>query len=201
MEHSLLSWRKVSTELVADCKVFSVNRNHSCLENGTSDSLHSFYVLHPHNWVNVIPITPFGEIVMVEQYRHGIEHVTLEIPGGMVDPTDSSSAEAGVRELLEETGYISDDWKFIGRNHPNPAIQSNICDTYLARNVRQIEQPSFDSSGTELISLRLVPLDRIPELIKEGVITHALVIVAFHLLQLHEFGTALYCSRQTSGAK
>lgn len=188
MESSILLWKKVSTEVVADCKVFSVNRNDSRLADGTNDQLHSFYVLHPHDWVNVIPVTADGKVVMVEQFRHGIEHVTLEIPGGMIDPTDSSSAEAGLRELREETGYVSEDWLLLGQNHPNPAIQSNICDTYLARNVRQIEQPSFDDSGTESISLRLVPIQLIPDLIKSGVVTHALVIVAFHLLLLHDNG-------------
>lgn len=125
---------------------------------------------------------------MVEQFRHGIEHVTLEIPGGMVDPEDASSLEASTRELREETGYVSSDWLFLGQYHPNPAMQSNICDTFLARNVLQVEQPRFDHSETELISLRLVPIYRIPELIKLGVVTHALVIVAFHLLALHADG-------------
>lgn len=186
MDNSTLMWRTVSTELVADCKVFSVNRNNSRRAQDDSEQLHSFYVLHPHNWINVIPVTAAGEVVMVEQYRHGIGHVTLEIPGGMVDATDFSPVDAAVRELLEETGYVSDDWVSLGRIHPNPAIQSNVCDTYLARNARQIEQPSFDGTGTEMINLRLVPLEQIPELLKAGVITHALVIVAFHLLQLND---------------
>ncbi|MFA7335892.1 MAG: NUDIX hydrolase [Candidatus Obscuribacterales bacterium] len=142
---------------------------------------HDFYVFKPTDWVNVIAVTPDYQVVLIEQYRHGIEQVTLEIPGGMIDEADGGSLIAGQRELLEETGCSGDDLVFLGRNHPNPAIQSNICDTYLSLNVKQIQVPSFD--GTEEVAIRLVPIKDIPRLIKNGMITHALVIVAFHYLQ------------------
>ena len=99
----------------------------------------------------------------------------------MIDEEDGGSLIAGQRELLEETGCSGDDLVFLGRNHPNPAIQSNICDTYLSLNVKQIQVPSFD--GTEEVAIRLVPIKDIPRLIKNGMITHALVIVAFHYLE------------------
>lgn len=186
-----LSWTTVSSERIADCKVFSVTEKKSTQTTGHKEGVHNFYVLHPDTWVNVIPVTDDGHVVMVEQFRHGLERVTLEIPGGSVDRSDRSSAVAAQRELLEETGYVSDNWLLIGSNHPNPAIQSNICDTYLARGVRQIEKPTFAGSGTELIAIRLVPIRDIPVLIKSGIITHALVIVAFYFLQLSEEGRAL----------
>ncbi|HEY9867912.1 MAG TPA: NUDIX hydrolase [Candidatus Obscuribacterales bacterium] len=192
MEHPLLSWKTISSERIADCKVFSVTHIRSRWVSGGQKDVHNFYLLHPCNWVNVIPVTQDRKVVMVEQFRHGIETVTLEIPGGSVDPEDASWQAAAARELLEETGFVSDDWVRVGFNHPNPALQSNICETYLARNVRQIQQPRFDESSSERISLRLVPLDDIPELIRSGTISHALVIVAFYLLQLHDDGKELF---------
>lgn len=181
MSRQILPWEKVATQTIADCRVFSVNRY---LARRTKDSIHDFYVLHPSNWVNIIPITPDNQVVLIEQFRHGTQTITLEIPGGQIDSDDPSAMHAAARELVEETGFVAEQLVHLGTNHPNPAIQSNICETFLAKNVRQEFTPRFDS--TEDIAVRLTPIADIPKLIQSGVITHSLVIVAFHLLLLHE---------------
>ncbi len=191
MDDISVTWQRLSSEQIADCRVFSVNRNSVRITSDRDLGTHQFYILHPSNWVNVIPVTTDGQVVMVSQYRHGIESDTLEIPGGMVDAEDPSSLAAAKRELFEETGYVSNNWVKLGTNHPNPALQSNTCDTYLAIDAQQIQKPEFDGSGTEIIKLRLVPIAEISELIKSGEITHALVLVAFYMLQLHETGRQL----------
>ncbi|MFN8552829.1 MAG: NUDIX hydrolase [Candidatus Obscuribacterales bacterium] len=180
-----LSWQKHSKEKLADCKVFSVNKvvaTSKCAEKKTGH----FYTLDCGAWVNVIAITDDDHVVMVEQYRHGVENLTLEIPGGSVDDTDADPLEAAVRELREETGFVSESWAFLGKTHPNPALQGNLCYTYLARGVRQIESPKFDGTGTEKINTRMVRLSEINSLIGKGQISHALVIVAFHFLNVQE---------------
>lgn len=179
-EFPVRHWVTHSTDLVADCRVFSVHRNLS--SRSPEDDKHHFYIVRPSNWVNVIPITPDGKVVLIEQFRHGIGGITLEIPGGMVDPEDGGSNIAAERELLEETGYKGQELHFLGCNHPNPALQPNICDTYLSVNATHIQVPNFDS--TEEIAIKLVPIKEIPALISSGKISHALVIVAFQYLQL-----------------
>ncbi len=176
------NWQTISSEKIADCRVFSVNR--TLASPAGEERTHHFYVLHPSHWVNVLPITENNEVVLVEQFRHGTGQLTLEIPGGMVDFDDPSPMHAGARELLEETGYEGSELIHIGRNHPNPAIQSNYCDTFLARGVKRIIEPKFDRN--EYIEIRLTPIEQIPELIQSGQITHALVIVAFYYLHLYE---------------
>lgn len=183
-EREILPWQKIETHRIAECKVFSVHRNRSLMPTASEEKAYDFYVLHPSNWVNVIPITARGEVVFIEQYRHGIEQITLEIPGGAIDAADSSSAEAAARELFEETGFVSDNFVFLGRNHPNPAMQSNYCDTFLALDARRICVPRFE--GTEDIALKLIGLDEVPHVIKSGAITHALVLVAFYQFQLYQ---------------
>jgi len=96
----------------------------------------------------------------------------------------SPPLEAAKRELLEETGYVSDDWLCIGKVHPNPAIQDNTCYTYLARNVKKVQEPSFE--GTEDIASFLTPARDIHRLVAEGKITHSLVISAFYWYYLHK---------------
>ena len=105
--------------------------------------------------------------------------VTLEIPGGMCDPGESP-LEAARRELLEETGHEAQEMVELGWVHPNPAIQTNRCYTYLARDVRQVSEPAPD--GNESFEQLSVPLSEIPQLIATRGITHALVVAAFHLL-------------------
>lgn len=149
---------------------------------GAVQKTHDFYVFHSGDWVNIIPVTSSGEVILIEQYRHGTEEFTLEIPGGSIDPEDPSPLQAAQRELLEETGYSARKLRHIGSSHPNPAIQSNACHTFLAEDVHQIQIPEFKT--TEEVAIRKVRADDIPELIRSGVITHALVLVAFYWLQL-----------------
>jgi ADP-ribose pyrophosphatase len=144
---------------------------------------HEFVVLESADWVNVIPLLDDGRVVLVRQYRHGREEVTLEIPGGMIDPDDASPAEAARRELLEETGYAAERVEPIGVIEPNPAIQANLCHSFVASGLR-LQQPQM-LDGTEEIEVDTAPLDEIPRLIREGRIGHSLVVVAFcHYLGL-----------------
>jgi ADP-ribose diphosphatase len=138
---------------------------------------HDFYVLEAPDWVNVIPLLDDDRVVMVRQYRHGRREPTLEIPGGMVDPTDVDPLAAARRELLEETGYRSGNLSKIGVIAPNPAILANLCHSYVARQLTFLGTQDLDS--TEEIEVCTVPLSKIPGMIQDGTITHSLVVVAF----------------------
>lgn len=140
-----------------------------------------FYVMDCPDWVNVIALTEDDEVVLVQQYRQGIDDVTLEIPGGMLDPGEDPLA-AGRRELREETGYSAGEGAVIGTIDPNPALQSNRCHTVLFWGVRPDGFQSMDPH--EEIAVRRVALDRVPGLIRDGRISHALVVAAFYHLSM-----------------
>lgn len=168
------SWQRVSSEAVADCRVFSVRRDY-CTRSGDGKES-DFFVIESPDWMNVIAITKSGEIVLIEQFRHGTCEVSLELPGGIIDEGESAE-EAARRELVEETGYTSSDWAFLGSCRPNPALQANTMFYFLARDCEETDEISLDPN--ESIVTKLVPESGIEDLISNGSISHALVVAAF----------------------
>jgi ADP-ribose pyrophosphatase len=168
-------WPLIRSTLDKSYRVFSVRTDKACCPRTGEE--YDFYVLESRDWINIIPLTPDNQVVMARQYRHGTREITLEIPGGLVDPGDTSE-EAARRELLEETGYEAKEVIFLGSACPQPAILNNRSVTYLARGVQRAQEPQLDE--TEDIEVVLVPLSEIPGLIRGGEITNAMVILAFY---------------------
>ncbi len=172
-------WRKEKTRSLGSYRIFELREDFYSLPRSHQPA--SFYVLETPDWVNVIPLTDRGEVVLIRQFRFGIEETSLEIPGGIVDPGLTPLA-AGQKELLEETGYTSDQWEYLGFVHPNPAFLNNRCHTFVARGVKRTADPAPEED--EEFEIVQVPFDRIREWIGKGEITHSLVICAFHLYGL-----------------
>lgn len=170
------SWRLLDTRQVTDHKIFTVNEDRYRFL--PTEKERPFVRLCCPPWVNIIPITAEGDVVLVRQYRHGVREITLEIPGGMVDPDEDPQLAAG-RELLEETGYEAQEIKLLGNVWPNPAIQDNLCYFYLAENAKRVAEPQPDPF--ERFEITTAPLSTVPELIATGQIRHSLVITAFAL--------------------
>lgn len=137
-------------------------------------------VLEFRSWANVLALTKNNEVVLVKQYRHGVQEDLLEFPGGIVD--DGESPLEGIRrELMEETGYSAENIVEVGRIYPNPALQHNTLFCYVATDVEKVGEQHFDD--TEEIEVQLLPLDELIELAKSGKFLHALhVAVLFQAL-------------------
>jgi 8-oxo-dGTP pyrophosphatase MutT (NUDIX family) len=175
VSEELKDWPRLESQVLGDYRVFRL-RQDTRVSPRTGQE-HNFFVLETGDWVNVVPVTPESEVVLIRQFRHGIAEITLEIPGGMVDG-DESPVSSARRELLEETGYESEEMIHIGTVTPNPAILNNRCHTFLALNARRVAQPSMD--GSEDIRVEVVNAADVPRLITTGQISHALVIAAFY---------------------
>ena len=172
-------WQTLSVERGEDYGLFRVER--LARVSPRTGHVGQYKVLRIASWANVVALTPDREVVLIEQYRHGIDDLTLEIPGGVVEPGEDPLLGAA-RELREETGYAGDEPILIGKVHPNPAIQDNVCYTYLIENARLVGELQLDPG--EHIAVRTVPLEAVPRLLREGLITHSLVVAAFHWLDL-----------------
>jgi len=173
-------WTVQGSAPVADCRIFKVRKD--TVVNPRNGSPHDMFVLEQPNWVNVIPLTADNQVVLVQQWRHGTRSPHLETPGGLMDAGESPE-ECGRRELLEETGYAAGEVMRLGTVHPNPAIQGNLQHYILARNCRPVAELKLDHA--EDICVRLVPLADISRMVREGEITHGIVIGGFYWLEMH----------------
>jgi ADP-ribose pyrophosphatase len=178
-----LAWIPTTREPATDFVVFSVSRRRA--RHPQTGAERVFSIVECKDWVNVIALTKEGRIVLIEQFRHGTERMTLEIPGGEVEP-DERSLEAAQRELREETGYTAPVWRHLGFVEPNPAIQTNRCDTWLALDAELTHGLALDPG--EAIEVALRPLDEVPDLLRQGAITHGLVVAAFTYFLLQPSG-------------
>lgn len=138
------------------------------------------FVLEFDSWANVVALTKDDQVVLVKQYRHGVQEISLELPGGVVDAGEDP-LEGARRELLEETGYSAGNLVEVGRIYPNPAIQTNALYCYLATDVELTGEQHLDEA--EEIEVHLMPLDELIETVRQGNFRHALhVAVLFQAL-------------------
>ena len=162
----------------ADCRVFSVQRKR-CRHPGR-ESETDFYSIHTRDFVNVLALTPERELVLVNQFRFGVENFSLEIPGGLVDPGEEALA-AGVRELEEETGFTGKNARVIGKVWANPAIMDNVCSFVLVEDAVLTSPSAWDEH--EEIGVSLVPVEEAVAWARSGKIRHSLVLNALFFLQ------------------
>jgi ADP-ribose pyrophosphatase len=144
-------------------------------------SEHARVVITAPDWVNVVALTADGQSVLIRQFRIGIEANTLEVPGGMVEEGEDP-AVAAARELEEETGFRPAQVVLIGTVHPNPALQTNVCHSYLALGCERVHGGAQDAG--EDIEVVLVAASALQRMVRQGEITHALVVTAVFFAEL-----------------
>ena len=149
-----------------------------------------FFILEAKDWVNVIALTRDRLVVMVAQYRHGSHSWSLEFPGGIVEKTTPDRhLQTAKSELMEETGYSTENWELLGTMRPNPAFLNNWNYSYLALDVELSGEQNLDEN--EEIEILLVPLAEIPELIRNGVISHSMMLAITTLFLTSPRGKSL----------
>ncbi len=164
------SWKRKQSQLLQKTRILDF-----CEATDVSpytEKEHRFVFIESLNWVNLVPITENNEIVMIRQYRHGSQRVTLEIPGGMMD-SGEEPYKAAARECHEETGYVVDTLFSLGELNPNPALFNNSLHTFYGRVSRY--RPENNLSETEKTDVELIAIDRLKLLLLDSTIDHALV--------------------------
>ncbi|MEA1910573.1 MAG: NUDIX hydrolase [Spirochaetota bacterium] len=175
-DQKALMWNEKSRRILNKCRIFDLYQVEKVSPHGDRGS---FYLLDAPDWITVIPlITDKNGIdcfLMVEQYRHGSNEITLEFPAGMVDEGELP-IDAVKRELLEETGYASGEVLEIGAVSPNPAFMNNISYTYIARDIKFIGDQNLDKD--EFIHFHLIPTVEVVEKMGTGVYSNGVMMMA-----------------------
>lgn len=144
-----------------------------------------YYVFEYTDWAHIAAFNDEDQILLIEQYRHGIGQVCLELPGGCVDPDDSSPQESVCRELLEETGYAASRVEPVASYYANPSSHNNMIHLFAGFGLSKKGEQNLDHS--EDIHPKFFDIPTILELIDTGHLQH-LQHIAGILLALRHFG-------------
>lgn len=173
-------WEKLGETTQAKTAVFEVQRaRYRHPARGTEKD---FVVIRAPDWVNVLALTPDRRLVLVRQFRFGVDAFSLEIPGGVIEPGEDPVG-AGLRELREETGFTGVRARLLGSVHPNPAIQSNRCHFVFVEEA--VGTAALEWDEHEEIEVTTVPADEVFALARGGGITHGLVLDALLFFEPH----------------
>jgi len=183
MEKTNLTWPEVSRKQVFDCKIFSIWESYCKPPNPQHNNGQAlpFSVIEAKDWAMVIPVidTPAGkQFVLVWQWRHGSQCLSLEFPGGVFEPGENPE-EAAARELYEETGYKPGKIKKLGEVSPNPAIMSNKIHFFLAEDLINTGKQELDED--EFVEIELVDEKEVIQKIGRAPYVHALMGTALAL--------------------
>lgn len=160
-------WRKKSTEAGGNIRLFDIE--HVKYEFVPDSSEHDMVILRGRDAANVVAINKNKEILLVRQFRFGIEDTTLELPGGLLE-LGEEALDGVQRELREETGYGSDHWHFLGKMAFNPAFQPNFLQMFIASDVSKRWPTEWDDS--EYMETVLMDVEEVYEKIHRGGFIH-----------------------------
>lgn len=174
------AWERVSSEPLADYEMFRVRRDRA--RSPRDGEEHDFYIADSPDGVAVVALTPNGDVVLVEQFRHPLRRVEVELPAGVVDEGEEPAA-AAARELREETGYEGGEAEVIGSVLVNPSWQVTRVHVAVVRDARRTADK--DEDPAEDVRVRVVPADEVRRMAREGRLTSAVAISALALHAWH----------------
>lgn len=165
----ILKWKTLSSKYLVKEQWATLRVDTCDLQNGKIKD--DYYVLEYPNWVSGVALTEDNKIIMVRQYRHAGDIISLEIPGGVIDG-DEKPEDAIRRELLEETGYSFKSAELIATLYPNPATATNVMYTYLLKGGVKTQGQHLDEH--EILNVEIYTIEEVKQLLKDNKIDQAL---------------------------
>ena len=175
-----MNWKTIKSSYLFRDLWFTV-RQDTC-ERPDGKIVDPYYVYEFPTWVTAVALTRDGRFIMEKQYRHALGLTMLEIPGGCVDPEDKDLETAVARELKEETGYVFDQFTYLGKTSANPSTHNNWMHFFLATGGEKTVQQSLDDN--EDIEVQLLTLEEVKQLLRENTIIQSMHVTAlFYALE------------------
>ena len=176
-----MKWKTLSSEYISNHIYFTARKDRCQREDGAI--IDPYYVVELPTSATALPLTEDGKIVLVKQYRHPIDEVILETPGGFIDKGEDF-ATGMKRELLEETGYSFSHIEPLGRVAANPGLLNNYTELFLATGGKKINTQQLDHN--EEIEIVLVTIEELMDMLMKQEIKQSLHVncIFFALLKL-----------------
>ena len=173
-----MSWKILDSKSLFSSGLFQLKADRCELPDGRI--MPKYYVMNFPDWVNILPVTTEGELILVKQYRHASGRDHLEVPGGSIDPRLNETVQEGaLREMLEETGFKSSKVEKIGSHFPNPALQSNQMHTFVAWDSIDTQAQNLDEF--EDLELYFCSFEKLKKHLVEGDIDHSIMIASLSM--------------------
>ncbi|WP_348607501.1 NUDIX hydrolase [Halobaculum rarum] len=143
-----LAWETLDSDIDYSCPGFDVRRDDVRLSDGTETDFH--YVDEPPAVV-ILPLTPEGDVVLVEEWRQAVGRVNRGLPAGGVEDDDADLTAAAHRELREETGYEAESVEKLNAVEPANGFANSVHHYFLARGCTPSETADLDLDFNESI--------------------------------------------------
>lgn len=164
----MIPFRVLASRVLLEKKWLKLREERLELPNG--HIIEEFHLVESPDWVGAVALTPEREILLVDQYRHGLGRTSRELPAGVIDPGETP-LQAAQRELLEETGHTAGLWKPLVVFSPEPNRSTHRAHFFLAEEVVRTGAPQPEKS--EVLEVVKQPLALVLQEIAEGKMDHA----------------------------
>ncbi|MBQ7147455.1 MAG: NUDIX hydrolase [Pseudobutyrivibrio sp.] len=172
-----LEWEEISCEHIVKDEWIDFRKSKFKFPDGRT--FEPYYSYSRRDYVVIVATDIDGNYICVRQYRYGIKQVTTEFCAGGIERTDGkeygsrndaknteAALDAAKRELLEETGYVSNDWQFLMSVPSNATLADNYANLFMAKNCKKVSGQNLDD--TEFLNVHLYKRAEIDEMIKSG---------------------------------
>lgn len=167
-------WRLLNQQVLVTDPWLEVYENEYELPDGSR--LDKYHALRERDGVVIVALTSNQDILLVQQYRPGIDALVHELPAGFLEDGESDALERAMKELAEETGYVATEWQSLGTLHDAPHRIKKTTHGFLALDVRHATEQHQDQ--TEFVRYKRVPLIKALQMIEADEITSAVMVAA-----------------------
>ncbi|MBO6128364.1 MAG: NUDIX hydrolase [Pseudobutyrivibrio sp.] len=189
-ENENLEWEEISCQHIVNDEWIDFRKSKYRFPDGRE--FEPYYSYSRRDYVVIVATDEDGKYICVRQYRHGIKRVTTEFCAGGIERNDGKeygnrndakntedALAAAKRELMEETGYESGDWKFLLSVPSNATMADNYANIFVAKNCKKVSGQSLDE--TEYLNVHLYNRAEIDTMISSGEFPQASHILALLL--------------------